>query len=152
MGILASSASKTMTSSSSDDVSTGYVTHERVTLSTNPAPGGAVYQWGMSAPMGSALSRSTLTSYEDATPSFVPDVAGVYTVSCTVNGVAYVLRLTATSAAFSHMAEAIRLSPKTDASIPAPAAGAVLYYSATQGALCVKTPDNAVSRVNVTPV
>lgn len=139
-----------MTSSSADAVSTGYVTHERVTLSTNPT--GTSYSWGMSAPIGSAVSRSALSSYDTASPTFIPDVAGVYVLTCTVDATTYTLRVTATSTSFAQLVEAVRFSPKTDASVPTPAAGLTMYYSSDQTALCVKDSAGDVSTIDLTAV
>ena len=150
MGILANSASKTMVSSSSDAVADGFVTHERIVLTTSTT--GTDYLWGMSAPMGSALSRSTLSSYVAASPTFIPDVGGIYVLSCLVDSTQYVLRLSVTSTAIAQNVEATRFSPKADTTVPAPASGATLFYSSTQDAMCLKYPDGSIKKITTTAV
>jgi hypothetical protein len=140
-----------MASSTSDDVKAGYISHERVVLTTSTL--GTAYQWGMSAPMGSALSRSTLSDYNAAAPTFIPDVAGVYTLTCTIDGsTTYVLRMTVYSVGVSHITEVLRLTPLADTAVPAPASGVHLYYSATQSALAVKNAAGVVKTVDLTAV
>lgn len=152
-GILCNSASKTMVSgdTSAEDVETGYLAGERITLATSPS--GTNYVWGLSVPTTSAVRRSQLSSSTAAAPTFTPDVAGMYVVTCVVDGsTTYVCRLDVTSAAVPTTYDAIRLPPKTDASIQAPAAGAILYYSSDQDAFCIKLPDDSVSTVDLTVV
>ena len=123
-GILCNSVSKTMLSgdTAADKVVTEYVSHERISLSVFPT--GTTYQWSMAAPTDSATARSRLSDDTGATPTFIPDVAGIYLIACIVDGVTtYVIRVTVTSTAIAHLAEAIRLTPKADTAIPAPAAG-----------------------------
>jgi hypothetical protein len=148
MGILANSASKTHSSSVDDAVSTGYVTHERVTLSVSVS--GTTYRWGLSCPSGSAEAMSRLSATDIASPSFLPDAPGYYVITCLVDTTTYILRLTVTSVGISQLAEVIRLSPLADAAVPAPAAGLSLYYSSTQASLCVKDPLGAVFKIDVT--
>lgn len=146
-GILASSASVTMVSgdTSADNTFSGYVTGERITLSTTPT--GTVYSWGQSIPSASATARSGLSSTTAAAPTFTPDVAGTYVITVDVDGTDYVLRITVQSAAIAEPIEATRYSPRADTTIPAPAAGVSLYYSSTHDGLAIKDPDD-----NVTPL
>ena len=60
--------------------------------------------------------------------------------------------MTAQAAAIAEPVEAVRFSPRTDASIPAPAAGVTMYYSSDQDALVVKDPSDDVFTVDVTAV
>ncbi len=144
MGILANSASVTMTTSTSDDVSSGYVTGEQIALSTNPS--GTTYLWGWSIPSGSAAGRSALQSPTDPNPTFVPDQAGTYLLTCTVDTTTvYVLRVTVAAVSVSESAQVLRLSPVGDATVPPPAAGVCLYFSSTQNALVTKAPDGTVT-------
>lgn len=134
-----------------DKVASGYVAGERVALSVTPA--GTNYQWSSAAPGGSSLARSALSADTGAAVTFAPDVAGTYLVGCIVDGVTtYVIRLTVQAAAVAEPVEAVRFSPRSDASIPAPAAGITMYYSSDQDALCVKAPDDSISTVDLTAV
>lgn len=152
-GILASSVAHTMVEGDTDpDKSVaGYLLSEAIALSAFPAPSSSA-SWGISKPSG-ATSRSDLSDSSSRTPSFTPDVAGYYVVTCTVDGVtAYVIRLAVAQVAITTPYEAIRLQPLEDEQVIAPTLGACLYWSATQNALAIKLPDDSVSTVNVTPV
>jgi hypothetical protein len=107
----------------------------------------------LTQPAASSRARSALSAETGATVTFTPDVAGYYVLTATVDSVtAYILRIAVTSTAISQLVEAIRFSPKTDSSVPAPALGLTMYYSSDQDALCVKDPDDAVSTVDLTVV
>lgn len=127
-GILANSASVTMTSGDTalDNTKAGYVVGEQITLSTTPT--GATYSWGLAKPEG-ATSRSNLSDSTSASVVFVPDYAGTWTVTCVVDSTTYVLRLTATAVAITSVANAHRFSPTTNTSIPAPSLGLTLFCS-----------------------
>jgi hypothetical protein len=128
-GILANSASVTMTAgdTAADNSRAGYVVNEQITLSVTPT--GTTYVWGLSKPSG-ATSRSDLSDNSSASIEFVPDFAGTWTVTCIVDGATtYVLRLTATAVAITSVANAHRFSPTTNTSIPAPATGLTLFCS-----------------------
>jgi hypothetical protein len=146
MGILANSASVTMTSSSSDDTKAGYVVNEQVGLSTTPA--GTTYSWGLAKPSG-ATSRSDLSGSTDAAPKFVPDAAGTWTVSCTVDGsTAYVLRVTVAAVTVTSVALAHRFPPVSDNSVPTPATGLTLYCSSdASNLLRTKGTSGAVTQI-----
>lgn len=142
-GILANSASVTMTSgaTSADNAVAGFVAGERVTLSTSPA--GATYDWALASPSGSTV-RAALDDASAATPSFVPDVAGYYTITVTVDTTtAYVLRLAVVAVALGTAQEAIRFTPMARAAVPAPALGAALYADTVAGA-ALKAPSGVV--------
>lgn len=151
-GILANSVSKTMSAgdTSADNVVTNFVAGERITLSTTPT--GSAYAWTISAPSGSSAARAALYGDTEASPFFTPDVGGTFLVTCSCDGTNYVLRITTQAAAVSEPAEALRFSPRSDTTIPAPAAGVALYYSSDQNALCVKDASGAVFTVNLTAV
>lgn len=128
-GILANSASVTMTAgdTAADNSRAGYIVNEQITLSVTPT--GTTYVWGLAKP-GGATSRSDLSDNSSASIVFVPDYAGTWTVTCVVDGTTtYVLRLTATAVAITSVANAHRFSPVTDTSVPAPALGLTLYCS-----------------------
>lgn len=153
-GIIATSVSKVMVSgdTSVNDTESGYVTAERITLSTSPAAS-STYVWSLSIPNGSAAARSALSSTTAASPTFTPDVAGEYVVTCLVDGViTYTIRCTVVAAVVSYNVGGIRLMPTTDASIPTPSSGYTLYFSSTQNALAVKTSAGAVRTVDTTAV
>lgn len=150
-GITANSASKTMTGgdTSADKVVTGYIAGERITLAATPS--GTTYAWQLAAPNTSAVARSALSSTSVAGVTMMPDVAGTYVVSCLVDGATlYVIRITVQAAAVAEPVEAVRFSPRSDASIPAPAAGVTLYYSSDQDALVTKAPNGDIAIVDVT--
>jgi hypothetical protein len=127
-GILANSASRTMVSgdTSVDNTRAGYIVNEQITLSAVPT--GTTYSWSLSKPSG-ATSRSDLSDATVASPVFVPDYAGTWTVTCIVDNTTYVLRLTATAVAITSVANAHRFSPVTNNSVPAPATGLTLFCS-----------------------
>jgi hypothetical protein len=150
-GILANSASVTMASGTPDNSQAGYVVGEQVVLTATPT--GTTYAWAQSIPSGSAPARSVLSDAAVAAPRFIPDVAGVYTLVCTVDSTTvYVLRISVTLAASASVAQALRFSPVPDASVAAPALGRVLYFSSDQNALVVKDPDDNLFTVDLTPV
>ncbi len=149
-GILANSASKTMEAgdTSADAVVSGFVTGERIVLGTNPT--GESYSWGLSVPSASAAARSGLSSATDAAPTFTPDVAGTYVVTCTVDGTTtYVMRIAVVAVAVTVANQALRFSPVADAAVPAPAIGITLYYSSDHTALVVKDSENNVYPVDL---
>lgn len=129
------------------NVQSGYVTGQMVTLATVPTATTS-YLWGLSIPSGSSVASSGLSSTSAASPTFTPDVAGEYVVTCVVDGsTTYVLRCSVASAAAQQVVGGIRFMPMTDASVTAPATGVVLYYSSTQNALAIKKTDNTVHTV-----
>lgn len=148
MGILANSASVVMTTSAADDAVPGYLTAERIALTTNPT--GGSYSWSMVGPEDSSLVRAALTMPTGPFSSFIPDVSGVYTIGCTVDlSTTYVLRVTVTQVATSTSTEALRLSPLRDEQVTAPALGLALYDSSSVGGPAYKTPDGAVHPLGV---
>lgn len=151
-GILASSVTQTMSSGTVDASQAGYLNGEQITLSTTPT--GSSYAWSVSRPAGSSAGRSALSSATDAAPTFTPDVAGYYVVTCLVSGTtSYVLRLGVTSLAVQSPSQALRLSPVTDAQVEAPAVGMVLFCGSDHGnVLCVKDASDDVFTVDVTAV
>jgi hypothetical protein len=140
-GILANSASATMLAgdTSADNARAGYVTNERILLTTNPS--GTDYVWSLSWPSTSNRARSALDATTGASVSFTPDVGGLWTIQCIVDSAtAYVLRLSVTSVGISQLVEVIRLSPISDASVPAPAVGLSMYLSIEQAGIVAKDP------------
>lgn len=149
-GILANSPSKTMASgdTSADKTASGYVAGERITLTVTPS--GTNYEWSQARPSGSS-ARAQLSGATGASVTFAPDVGGTYVVTCIVDGsTTYVIRITCQSPTISEPVEAVRLSPRTDASVPAPAAGRTLYYSSDQGKLVTKDSAGTVRTINET--
>jgi hypothetical protein len=147
---LAASASLPAGSTSADKVSSGWVAGERVVLATSPT--GTNYTWTIAAPSGSNSARSALSASSGASVTFTPDVGGTYAIRCLVDATEYFLRLTVQGATIAEPVEALRLSPRTDASVPAPAAGLTLYYSSNQSALVVKDSADDVFEVDLTAV
>lgn len=145
-GILANSASATMLSgdTSADNARSGYITSERVVLTTTPT--GTDYVWAIAAPNSSSIARSALSAETGSSVTFTPDVAGYFTVTCTVDSTTtYVLRLSVTATAVSQLVECIRFSPKTNASIPTPAAGVIVFFSSDSGVLSKKDTTGTVT-------
>lgn len=151
MGILANSASVAMTSSAASDSRPGFVACERITLSVNPA--GTNYAWSQAGPAGSSATRAAISQTNSPAPSFVPDIAGTYTIVCTVDAATtYVLRLTVTQVVTATSTEALRLSPLRDEQVAAPVLGFAVYHSSTLGAPAYKSPDNSVRPLGSTQI
>lgn len=151
MGILANSASVAMTSSAASDSRPGFVAGERIVLSVNPS--GTNYSWSQAGPPGSSTTRAALSQANSAAPSFVPDIAGTYTLVCTVDAVTtYVLRLTVTQVITATSTEALRLSPLRDEQVAAPVLGFAIYHSESLGAPAYKSPDNSVRPLGSTQI
>ncbi len=149
-GILANSVSVTQLSASADASVSGYVTAEQIVLSTTPT--GASYAWALGKPSG-ATARSDLTDDTGASVAFTPDVAGYYVVTCTVgSSTIYVARISVTQSAAATSVEALRLQPKSNASVPTPSTGVALFYSSDESALCVKDASGDVFTVDLTAV
>lgn len=149
-GILANSVSVSHTSSTADDTNAGYLNQERITLTTLPT--GTTYQWAMSKPVASG-AVAKLSSDSAASVSFIPDVAGYYVITCTVDSTTfYVLRISVTDTVAATAREALRLQPKADAQIATPSSGVALYYSSTQDALAIKDSSGNVHTVDITAV
>lgn len=143
-GILANSASQTMVSgdTSADNSVSAYVAAETVTLSATPT--GSTYVWGLSIPSGSSVARSALNSTTLASPTFRPDVAGSYVVTCVVDSTTtYVLRIRVVQSAITTSLESIRHSPILSASVTAPSVGAAVFYDSSLGRLRQKLPDGS---------
>lgn len=152
-GILANSASVTMAAidTSAAKVTSGYVTGERITLTTTPT--GTAYVWALAIPSGSSATRSDLSATSGASVYFQPDVEGIYVASVTVDSTTvYTITITATASTVASVTGATRYLPRTDASVPTPSTGVVVYYSSTQSALVQKDSAGAISTINVTAV
>ncbi len=144
-GITAASASASLLAgdTSADNTDSNYVAGERVTLGVTPS--GSSYLWSMAAPTNSSVARSAIANDTVAAPTFTPDVGGTYTITCLVSGtITYVLRLTCQAAAVAEPVEAVRYSPRTSTSIPAPAAGWSVFFSSTLGTWVAKDSSDRV--------
>jgi hypothetical protein len=147
-GILANSSSHTMVSSTPDEVETGYVVNEKVVLTTTPT--GTDYSWAISLPSGSSAVRAGLSDETGASVTFKPDVGGIYTVVCTVDGTTvYTLRLTVVDTVLMTPMEALRLAPVADASIPTPPATVLALYNSVTHGLVVKDSAGAIRQVTL---
>lgn len=114
----------------------GYVTNEAVTLSTTPT--GSTYSWGISLPTG-ATARANISDSTAATPSFTPDRAGYYVVTCVVDSTTtYVIRISVTQVAITTSYEAIRFSPKAAASVPTPSVGEAAFVNSSDSNLLTR--------------
>jgi len=145
-GIMANSASATMVSgdTAADNTASGYLTKERISLSVT---GGSTFVWSLSKPSasGSAVALQTPTA---ATSGFAPDADGYYVVTCLVDGTTlYVLRLAIADVSPVATMTALRFIPVANATVPAPAAGATLFYSIEEDALAQKLPNGTVSAI-----
>ncbi len=127
---------------SDDNAVAGRVTGEQITLTVSPA--GTDYAWSWAIPSSSSAARSALSATTGASVNFTPDVAGVFTITADVDGDIYVLRIVVTSTAISQLAEAIRQTPKADATVPAPAVGLMIYFSDTFSQWAAKDPSDRV--------
>lgn len=146
-GIMANSASATMSagSTSADNTATGYLTRESIGLTVTGS--GSSFLWNLSKPSASG-STSALSSSTDASCSFSPDVDGYYVVTCLVDGTtSYVLRIATADVSPVGTITAMRFLPVANATIPTPAAGATMFYSVEVGGLAKKLPDGSVTAI-----
>lgn len=127
-GVLANSSRVSMVSAA--PLSSGYVVGERVTMSLDVM--GSTYAWSVSAPKSSR--NAVLNGPGTATPSFLPDVPGVYVVTCLVNGTdTYVIELVAKSGSTVFLRDGLASYVLTDQEVPTPREGAAAYYNDTAG-------------------
>lgn len=147
-GILAISVAVPSPGTAVNNAVAGYVTASAIVLTTTPT--GSAYVWGLSIPSGSTIARSALTAASGATSGFTPDVAGEYTVTCTVDSTTvYTTRCSVTAATAVAATGATRYLPVTDTSIATPSTGCTLYMSSTTtpNKLSVKFPDASIQRL-----
>lgn len=150
MGILASSESVTMTTSTSDDVSSGYITREQITLTLTSS--GSSYQWGQSIPSQAGSSLAALDAPTAATCRFTPPAPGIYVLTCRVDTTNYVLRISVLDTAVVGVDQVRRLSPVADNQVPTPSLGASIYFSSDQDALVLKDATGALFTFDLTAV
>lgn len=148
-GILANSATVTMTSGTPDASATGYLVGERITLTTNPT--GSNYLWSIAKPGGSSIAAATLNG-SDGYIYLVPDVEGYYTVTVTVDTTTtYVLRIGAQAIGEVNYQSVSNYSPLANTQVPTPTLGGNLYYSSTADGVVYKKSDGSViSLLNAT--
>lgn len=131
-GILANSASKTMTSGSADNSVSGYLVGEQIVLTVTPT--GTNYVWAIAKPSGSATARSNLDATTGASAKFTPDAEGYFTVSCVVDSTTtYTLRIAAQAIGTVTYHSASNFSPLNNAQVPAPALGHTWFHSTELG-------------------
>jgi hypothetical protein len=136
-----------MVTGTPDNTQAGFIDNEAVTLSTLPT--GTTYEWGLAKPQG-ATARSNLTATTGTGVQFIPDVAGTWTITCTVDGTtAYALRISVLQVAVTTWAHAYQLPLIADASVPAPATGATFYYSSDRTAVALKVPSGDVFSIEI---
>lgn len=150
-GISAVSASKTHSASGADVSATGFIVGERIALSATPT--GSGYQWAMAAPTDSAPAYSGLDDDTDATPRFIPDVAGYYVLSVDVDGTQYVLRISVAAVGTVRASEVYNFQPLTDSQVSTPQVGFSFFCGADHSNLpCIKKTDGTVHTVDLTAV
>jgi hypothetical protein len=147
-GILANSLSRQMTDGDTAPVNVvqGYVGGQLVTLATTPT--GSTYQWALSCPNTSSRTRPVaLSDTQGAAPTFTPDVAGFYVVTCVVDGVtAYTLTLDVLTVVNPVSLLAILEQQVSDVAIPSPPGTALtIYNSEEQGGLAYKDSSGTVT-------
>jgi hypothetical protein len=152
-GLIANSVSVVMVSGDTLPEQTwdGFLVDEMVTLAVTPA--GTSYSWGMSLPNGASSVRASLSSTTAAAPTFTPDTAGEWVLTCLVNGITtYVMRLGVTSVATMTFAQVARLQAVADSAVSNPSGTTLaLYNSATHG-IVVKTSAGVIYTINKTVV
>lgn len=146
-GIIATGATRPMSGgeTSANGSSSGYVVAEQITLSTTPT--GTTYAWSITIPTDASAARCALSDDDASSVTFIPNVGGMYTASCTVDGsTTYTLVLSVTDLVVSTPHEALRLQKvSADGSVPAPSAGALgVFVSEATGGLVQKDEDERV--------
>lgn len=152
-GITATSVTTSLVAgdTSTDKAISGFIVGEKITLGLTAA--GTTRTWSLGVPNGSAVARSALSDDTGAAPYFTPDVAGYYVLTCIIDSVTtYILRIACATQASVDQAGSVRFAPLADETVPTPVQGVTLYYSSTQGALCIKTSAGAVRTVDTTAV
>lgn len=137
-GIIGNSVSVTMTSgdTAADKNQAGYVAGEQVTLSVVHGSTPAAYQWGVALPSGATSTRVAISDATAASPTFTPqtNVDGYYVITCVVdNTTSYVLRLAVVRSTYTTLSGALRMLPKTAASVPAPPTGYTYFVDSDTG-------------------
>lgn len=143
-GIKANSLSVTMVDGDTavDKAIGGFAINEQVTLST--APAGTTYLWTLGRPADS--TSTTLSSTTAASPTFSPDVAGVYMLTCLVDATtSYQLRATVAALSVVNSVQVTRYYAQPDSAIPTPLTDALtLYKSDTVEGLSYKLDTGTV--------
>ncbi len=146
-GITAQSATKTHAagSTSADLAVSGFVTKEQISLGVTGTPG--TCQWSLSKPSNSG-SGCALDTPNQIICKFSPDVDGLYTVSCLVDGVTtYVLRIAVLNISNISFLSVVHLLPCTDSQVPIPRSGIMLYFSSNTNLLSIKKSDGSIDEV-----
>lgn len=139
-----------MTTSTSDDVHSGFIANEQITLTLTTS--GSSYQWGQSIPSEAGPARAALDSPTAATCRFTPPTSGIYVLTCRVDTTVYVLRLSVVDTAVVGVDQVRRLSPIADNQVPTPPLGVSIYFSSDQNALVQKDSTGALFTFDRTPV
>lgn len=123
----------------------GYAVSEQITLTASPT--GTVYAWTMSRPSGSTV-RSDLTTEDEATSYFTPEMEGTYLVTADVDGTTYTIQIGVLAAANTNTVQVLRLQPLEDASVATPTSGSLgLYNSDENDALSVKNDAGTIYKI-----
>lgn len=144
-GILANSVAKQMLSGDTTENNSvsGYVVGDPITLSVTPT--GTNYQWGEAIPVSSAPARSQLKSPTDASPSFIPDVAGQYVITVVVDLITtYVIQIAVVDISPVTFTGGLEMPAVSDVSIPSPSVGLTVYNSIQHSGFVTKDPSGTI--------
>lgn len=153
-GILANSASKTMTSGDTtiDNNESGYVSGEMITLSVVlPAPEavtGLTLEWGLSIPDSARPDRTRLITAGENSMRFTPEsgVSGYYVVTVVINqSTSYVIRLGVSEVSQVTVLGALNLMPVLEASVLPPNSGLTLFVDVADNLLKSKDSDGNIT-------
>lgn len=150
-GILAVSVTKVMSTTTPDEVASGFLAGEKITLTAidddNPI---ASAQWCISVPQGVRADRARLIPSGQNSVTFTPEKGcnNIYVVTAKINySELFVLRIDVSSVSSSVSFSSIRLQDVTESQVPTPISGATLFFD--DGDLKIKYSDGSVGAVDV---
>lgn len=144
-GITAVSATKSVDAGSTtvDNSVIGFVSKEQISLGLTGSPTTAL--WSISKPINSG-SYCTISDENSVNPVFTPDVEGIFTVSCLVDGsTTYILRFSIVNIAVTSAISAIHFLPCLNSQIPTPSSGVTVFFSSESGQMSKKSTNGTVS-------
>lgn len=148
-GILANSASKTMTSgdTAADKTVSGYLAKEKITLTTSPT--GSSYAWTAAKPSDSGAACK-FNDDDAASVEITPDVDGSYVFTCAVDATTtYVIRCDVADVGSVSTLTAFRLQSVSAGLIPSPATGKTVFVdSSNSDALSQKSSAGTVTTLD----